>query len=398
MPQLQPVTALADVAGFRTAAVHCGLKNDRPDLALIVSDLPTTCAAVFTQNTFAAAPVHVSRQHVADGDIRAIVINAGIANACTGRQGLRDALTMARETAEAVAIKPEQVIVSSTGRIGPMLPMEKIVPGIHDAAGRLGDGDVSTAILTTDSGPKTASATFTADKEYTLAGIAKGAGMIHPDMATMLAVITTDAAVEKTALRDALRAATNVSFNQISVDGDGSTNDMATVMANGAAGGVELKPGVDGWDAFVSALTTITQDLARQIAADGEGASRLMEVHVKGAADDIAARKAARAVAASNLVKTALNGGDPNWGRILSSAGSTYLSVEPDMVRLTLGSKLGQVTVIEDGAPTGADASRVVATSEVVFELIVGDGPGNGTAWGCDLSPEYVDFNATGST
>lgn len=406
-PRLEAMTGVQGVAGFRATGVHAGLKSaGRPDVGLIVSDHPgTTAAAVFTQNSFAAAPVHVSRQHVADGSIRAIVVNSGNANACTGRQGLRDALDMARETARCLGLRPEQVLVCSTGRIGIPLPIGKVLSGIQECARRLDHaigGEISQAILTTDSGPKEADATFTvAGVEHTVAGIAKGAGMIHPNMATMLSFLVTDASVPAPHLRRALKHASDRSFNQISVDGDESTNDTCVILANGAAGGDELTPDHPEWDAFQNALTDVCQALAKMIAADGEGATRLLHVHVTGAASDQQARAAARAIARSNLVKAALHGKDPNWGRIVSALGATDAQVDPAILDLSMGNLSANVRLLTNGEPEveNLEAARALLDApEVVVHVELHQGRGRGTAWGCDLTTDYVTFNSAYTT
>ena len=392
------------VAGFRSMGVATGVKKNRPDLALIVSDVPNTAAAaVFTQNAFAAAPVHLGRQHVADGHLQAIVINAGNANACTGRQGLRDALRMAQTTADALGIAKEEVLVCSTGIIGHKLPMDKIVPGIAECAARLDDGhgtEAAHAILTTDSGPKEARRTFQANGHtYTLAGIAKGAGMIHPNMATMLGFVVTDAPVARSAIKQALQAAVDVSFNQISVDGDESTNDTCAILANGAAGGPTLAPGSASWDAFEAALTDLCQDLARRIPADGEGATRLLTCHVTGATTDAGARLLARSVVRSTLVKAALHGSDPNWGRIVAALGQADRAMPTD-VDIMVQSQHGCQAVLIGGEPVEdtIGAHQVLQAPEVTFQIRIGDGAGRCTAWGCDITEDYVAFNAEYAT
>ncbi len=396
---LVTIQGLSAVPGIRTNGVHAGIKNGRPDVGVIVSDVPgTQAAAVFTQNAFAAAPVHISRQHVADGHVQAIVVNSGNANACTGRQGLRDALAMTESLGSALDIPHDQVLVCSTGIIGRKLPMEKIQQGITDCMAGIDDAtgaEISKAILTTDTGPKEATTTFQANGQtYTLSGIAKGAGMVHPNMGTMLAFMVTDAPVPGKHLRTALVDATTTSFNQISIDGDESTNDTAILMANGASGGIELTPEHPEWGAFQTAVTQVATKLAKQIAGDGEGATRLFEVQVHGATDDTMARKAARAVAKSNLVKAAVHGRDPNWGRIVAAMGSTGMEVGDVSIDIH---GMGQVVrVLDAGQPVGveADASNCLGDDTVKLVIDVAVGSGHGTAWGCDLSPEYVTFNA----
>ncbi len=390
------------VPGFRAMGVPCGIKSgNRPDLALIVSDQPGTAAAVVTtQNAFVAAPVHVTRQHAADGRAQAIVVNSGNANACTGRQGLRDALTMARQTATALGLVDQDVLVASTGIIGRPLPMPQISQGIEACVARLDEGtgnEAAHAILTTDSGPKQARATIQIEgKPITIAGFAKGAGMIHPNMATMLAFVATDAAIPPTHLRQALLAATAVSFNQISVDGCESTNDMAMVLANGVARHEPLHPEHPSWSDFQAALTSVCQQLAKQIAADGEGATRLLEVEVSGVRTDEDARCVARGIVASNLVKAAVHGQDPNWGRVVAAAGQLGVPLTVEEASLGIGPPGKEEWLLWKGVPASSagQARDLLGRSVARLHLMVGDGPGRGTAWGCDLTPDYVTFNA----
>ncbi len=406
-PHLAASHGLLAVPGIRAMGVRAGLKKDRPDVAVIASSgLNTTAAAVFTQNAFAAAPVHVSRQHVADGDIRAIVVNSGNANACTGRQGLRDALRMAKVTADELGIKPEQVLVCSTGRIGIPLPIHKVEVGILDCIARLDDAvgsEVANAILTTDNGPKEASRKFmVGDLEYTLAGICKGAGMIHPNMATMLAFLVTDATIPAPALRQALAHAADRSFNQISVDGDESTNDTAAFLATGVHKGPELNPKHPDWQGFLDTVTGLCQDLAKQIAADGEGATKLIHITVEGAPSDREARIVARAIGSSSLVKSAIHGSDPNWGRIVSAMGQSRVPLTPANVDVALGDLVHSVPVLESGEPVpdGAlEAARArMQGSDVAIRVHMHGGTGTGQAWGCDLTEDYVVFNSAYTT
>lgn len=406
MPQLSLSDGLLQVPGIQATGVHAGLKSGgRPDVAIIHSlSERTTCAAVFTQNAFAAAPVHLSRQHVADGDIRAIVVNSANANACTGRQGLRDALEMARTTAACLGLDEKQVLVCSTGRIGVPMPIEKVLSGITKAAAELPDavgGEVAQAILTTDSGPKQASTTFTIEGHtLQIAGISKGAGMIHPNMATMLGFIATDATIPASDLRAAMQFVTQRSFNQISVDGDESTNDTAVILATGATDAPVLTQDHADWPAFLDALLAVTQSLAKQIAADGEGATRLLHVEVLGAASDAEARMAARAVAKSNLVKSAIHGSDPNWGRIVSAMGSTRAQIDPQVVDIDVGNLRQTVSVLQDGQPLDveAQARELLSAPEVLLRIHLHQAQGQGTAWGCDLTPDYVVFNSAYTT
>ncbi len=413
-------TGLLRVPGFRAMGVAAGIKRDKTDVALIVSDRPASAAAVFTRNAFSAPPVRVSREHLAKGDIRAIVVNSGNANAATGQQGLDDAREMANLAAAELDLDPHQVLVSSTGLIGAPLPMDKIRNGIHACASRLDEGngqEAAEAILTTDSGTKTAHRTIeVGDRTFHVAGMAKGSGMIHPNMATMLAFITTDVPVPQADLQVLTGDVVDHTFNMITVDGDESTNDMVGVLANGAEGGEPLAPATPEWEALRAGLTQVCRDLARMIAGDGEGATRLLEVHVEGAQNQEDARRAARAVVRSNLVKSALHGSDPNWGRIVAAVGSTRVPLDESNVRVSVSvaDAIGEgdtqaspreddeVVLFENGAPLGGDApekaSLIMQKEAVRLNITLGTGPGAAEAWGCDLSEEYVRFNSAYST
>lgn len=401
------VPAPLQVAGFRAAGLHCGIKQDKPDLGLLVCDGPRPrAAAVFTQNAFAAAPVRLGRKAVQDGDVRALIVNSGNANACTGAQGDQDARTMATDTAVALGLDPDQVLVASTGIIGKPLPMEPIQDGIPRAAEAVADDGLEAfaeAIMTTDRTPKHAVRTVQAEgRTFTVAGVAKGVGMIHPDMATMLAFLATDAPVDHTHLHTALKGAVDRSFNQASVDGDESTNDMAALFASGAEGGPTLTPDDPAWEPFQAAVTDACIDLARQMVADGEGAHKRMEVVVEGAATSEDARRAARAVASSTLVKAALHGNDPNWGRVVAAVGSTRIPLDPARVGLTVEADGQVIPVLTAGEP-GTDADRGAAAkllqgTDLTLRITLDNGTASGTAWGCDLTEEYVTFNSQYTT
>ncbi|MGB1696783.1 MAG: bifunctional glutamate N-acetyltransferase/amino-acid acetyltransferase ArgJ [Thermoplasmatota archaeon] len=383
--------------GFKSAGVHCGIKNERPDLAVIYSESPANAAAVYTQNAFQAAPIHITKQHLGNGVAQAMVINSGNANACTGRTGLRDAISMANQTGDALGIRPEDVIVSSTGVIGEPLEMDCISRGINEATKQLHEGggaSVAQAILTTDSGIKHAHAELTGGAQ--LSGIAKGSGMVHPNMATMLGLIVTDVAIPAPVLQQDLTHAIQASFNQISIDGSESTNDMVAIMANGASG-QHIRVASPEHEEFREELLRMCTDLARQIAADGEGATRLMEVSVRGAPNDQIARSVSRAVARDNLVKAALHGGDPNWGRILAAAGAAWRELDVDKVQLECKSARGEAWLFKGGAPLERP-DHLLDESEISFILDLDSGSAEATAWGSDLSPEYVAFNSEGRT
>jgi len=376
--------------GFVASGVHCGIrKKDKLDLALVRSLVPATGAGMFTVNRVQAAPVVVSKEHLELAQPQAVVANSGSANAATGPQGLADARATAAETARVLGLEPEQVLVLSTGVIGTPLPMEHVLPGVHAAAGALAaDGAAAAeAILTTDTATKEAVAYGTG---FAVGGMAKGSGMIHPNLATMLAVVTTDYPLEPGEAIAFLRPAVDASFNAISVDGECSTNDAVLLLANGASG-VERTAASD--EEFAAALRTVCAELARQIVADGEGATVLAEIAVRGAASDTDARAIAERVATSPLVKTALFGHDANWGRIASAAGSAkvnggYAQLDPD--RLTI--VIDGVRVFVDGTPSGDEPALTNGHCEIELDLALGDGAA--TYLTTDLSYDYVRINA----
>ena len=385
--------------GFTAGAVAAGVKHagtSRLDVALIVSDRPATAGAVFTTNEVIAAPCVVTRQHVAGGRLRAIVVNSGNANACTGAQGERDAVAMAKAAAARLGCAPEEIAVASTGVIGVPMPMDRIAPAIAAVALAVGGwDDASRAIMTTDTRPKVVEREIlVSGRAVRIGGIAKGAGMIHPNMATLLVFVTTDAAVEQRPLQDAVTAAARQSFNAISIDGDTSTNDTLLVLANGASGVAVADTELPD---FAAALTEVCLDLARAIVTDGEGVTKVFEVRVRGAATEADATAAARTITTSNLVKTAIHGGDPNWGRILAAAGRSGARVDASRASV----RIGGIAVFATGALQLVDdaAIRVVfARPEVVIELDLGLGGGTARAWGTDLSAEYVRINADYTT
>jgi glutamate N-acetyltransferase/amino-acid N-acetyltransferase len=381
--------------GFRSAGVYCGIKKPGLlDLALIVSETESSVAGMFTTNRACAAPVVWSKQAVAGGRARAIVANSGNANCLTGEQGMRDAQRMAELVAKRLECPPTQVVVASTGVIGVPLPMPAVESGIAQAFERLTDGDDRTtadAILTTDSASKRASLEIeTPAGAVRIGAIAKGAGMIAPTMATMLAFIMTDAAIDPADLQACLARVVDKTFNCITVDGDTSTNDMVIALANGASG-VQLTG--DALQPFEQGLYQVCEYLAKRIVKDGEGASRIFEVRVSGAADADAARRIARTIAESQLVKTAVHGGDPNWGRIIAAAGRAGAPIDVSRARLHLQNTL----VFENGRPTEYDERALVEamqTDEVTIALTLSDGDGKAHFWSSDLTAEYVKINA----
>lgn len=387
--------------GFLAAGVHANVKGKgglKKDVALVFSQVPAAAAGVFTRNRVKAAPVRLCEERVAGGRLQAIVANSGNANACTGEQGMRDAERMAQVAAEALGIAPELVAVASTGVIGVPLPMDRVEAGIRAAAAALapdGNAAAAQAIMTTDTFPKewALQVELSGGRAVTIGGMAKGSGMIHPNMGTMLAFITTDAPIAPAALRAALERGVDASFNMISVDGDTSTNDTVLVLANGLAGGETIVQGTPDWEAFAAGLEQLLVHLARAVARDGEGATKLIEVRVEGAPTLRDARLAARAVAASNLVKAAVFGRDPNWGRVLAAMGYSGAEFDPDRVDLWLG----HVQVMAGGAGLAFpedEARRVLEQDEVVIRADLHAGPASATAWGCDLSYDYVKINA----
>ena len=384
--------------GFRAAGVSAGIKAKEGslDLALLVSDAPARAAAVFTTNRALAAPVVVSREHLArsGGTVRAIIVNSGCANACTGEEGMQVARDMAAETARLLGCPVEQVLVASTGVIGVALPMEKIRGGLPLALRALGADQgpsAARAIMTTDPFPKEAATTISiAGREVTIGGMAKGSGMIEPMLATMLAFVTTDAMVPKALLDRALGEAVNDTFNAITVDGECSTNDCVMLLANGASGA-----SVDEatYGAFVAGLTTVCRELALGIVRGGEGATKLITVRVTGAASSGEARRAAKAIANSPLVKTAIHGGDPNWGRLIAVAGRAGVAFELSRAAVTIGSTV----LFKDGRPydeAAPEAAEYLKGTDLTVSVHLGAGNLSSTVWTCDLSAEYVRINA----
>ncbi len=392
--------------GFRGGAAAAEIRGDgdgtRTDIAVIRSDVPAAAAGVFTRNTVKAAPVVISQLTLRRGTpISAIVVNAGNANACTGAQGFRDALVMCTTAGDALDLDPSDVLVCSTGVIGRPMPMERVVRGIRAAALSMSPaagGDVARAIMTTDTVAKVAEATFSVGAvTYTVGGTAKGAGMLHPDMATLLAFLTTDAPVDTTVLQPALSRVTDSTFNCVTVDGDTSTNDSCILLANGAAGGATFVEGSSAAAAFEGALLQVCDSLAEQLVADAEGATRHFRVAVNGAVDADQARVAARVIAQSPLVKTAIHGGDPNWGRIVAALGRSGATFTLDRCQVAIGG----LVVFDRGAPERVDAERIrVALSHprLDIDIDLGAGDGTGHAWGCDLSADYVRINADYTT
>ncbi|MBX7212538.1 MAG: bifunctional glutamate N-acetyltransferase/amino-acid acetyltransferase ArgJ [Thermoflexales bacterium] len=380
-------------AGFSAAGVAAKIKkNGKPDVAVIFSDRPCSGAAVFTTNRVKAAPVlrGMAQMEADASNFRAVVVNAGCANACTGAQGRRNAETTAKLAAKALSVRAPEVLVMSTGVIGAQLPMDKLAAGVVDAAGALSQDGLDAAagaIMTTDLVPKVARVERDA---FSVVGIAKGSGMIHPNMATMLGVIVTDADVPAALLGPMTRRATVRSFNSITVDGDTSTNDTLLVLANGA-GGAKIRAGATA-RAFEAALTEVCISLAKQIARDGEGATKFITIDITGAVSEAQARRIGRTIAISPLVKTAFYGGDANWGRIVAAAGYSGEAINPDKVSLWFSG----VHVFKNGAPTDysdAEATEAMKPHDVSIRLDLGLGKAAATVWTCDMSHDYVTIN-----
>lgn len=389
--------------GFKAAGVKAGIKkNGKEDVALVLSTVEATWAGRFTTNKFPAAPVLVSRAALKNVSGRAVVINAGCANACTGEQGLVDARNTAKQVGSLLDISPEAVIVASTGVIGVPLPMEKLSAGVRQAAAELsefGGEKASQAIMTTDTFVKTCG--FVAEiggVSVRFGGMAKGAGMICPNMATVLALITTDAAVSPDVLQKALTEAVNLSFNRITVDGDMSTNDMLAVLANGMAGNAQIAScGSPEYAAFVEALRATTLNLAKKVARDGEGATKFIEIEVKGAVSEADAKKAGMAIANSPLVKTAFFGQDPNWGRILCAAGYSGAELSPERTTLMIGG----VRIVEAGLGARFNEKELraaMAEREIKVVIDLGVGGSSATVYTCDMSYEYIKINGEYTT
>ncbi len=385
--------------GFRCAGVRCGIKTraGAPDLGLILSERPAAAAAVFTTNRVQAAPVLFDRQLLKQGPVRGVVVNAGNANACTGSKGLRDARRMSELAAECAA--PGRFLVASTGIIGVPLPLGKVESGIREAAARLGRtpahaGAVARAIMTPDRVPKTAAvAVRVGGKPVRIGGIAKGSGMLAPNLATMLCFITTDCAIRAALLRRALRETVGKTFNRITVDGDCSTNDTVAVLANAAAGNPPVERTGQGFRAFRDGLMAVAEELSQALVRDGEGASRFVEISVTGARSEPEAARVARSIATSPLVKCAINGGDPNWGRIICAAGYSGAAVEPERMRLWINGQM----LFRNGRPAAVPRLKLVACmkpKEIAIRLDLGRGRRCDRVWTCDLSKEYVSINA----
>ncbi|MHA1727530.1 MAG: bifunctional glutamate N-acetyltransferase/amino-acid acetyltransferase ArgJ [Promethearchaeota archaeon] len=391
--------------GFKTTGVSIGIKNGNKDLALICSDVPANVAGVFTKNIVKASPVIWDQKIVKKGlPVRSIVANSGNANACTGDLGYRYTEMMAKKTAELLGIKSSEVLICSTGVIGVQLPIDIILNGIDKNFKKMGyeklDGDLAAeAIMTTDTVPKKVAVEFETGLGVTIriGGMAKGSGMIHPNMGTMLSFITTDANISSVLLNKALKESVEDSYNMISVDGDTSTNDTVLVVANGMAENSEIIEENKDYNLFKEALHHVNLSLAQQIVKDGEGAGKFITVKIKGAPTKNDARLLCKSVIASNLVKTAFFGEDANWGRILAAMGYSGAEFDPDKVTIQFKSQTDSVDLIKNGVPLQFDeklALKILKNEEIMVEVLLKDGDAEATAWGCDLSYKYVEINA----
>ncbi len=388
---------VAAALGFRASGVACGIKGNRKrDLAMVVSDKPAAACGVFTSNRMKAAPVVLSSSYIKAGRARSIVVNSGNANAATGPAGMEDAKRVSEEAAKKLGIPKRQSLVFSTGIIGKPLPVEKILSKMDSliaALGRGGSSDAADAIMTTDTFSKEkAVGIFAGGAEIRIGAIAKGSGMIAPDMATMLCFISTDAAIERDALERALKYSVDRSFNSITVDGDCSTNDSVVILANGAARNAKIRYGTAAFREFRNALLHLCAELARMIVKDGEGATKLVEVAAEGAGSASSARKVCFAVANSLLVKTAVSGENPNWGRIVSAAGASGVPFDPARLTVSLGGRV----VFADGAPVEfkkAELDDIMKSSEIRIKIDLGRGKGSWSVLTTDLSEEYVKIN-----
>jgi len=383
--------------GFRASGVFCGIKKKKSDLALVVSDVPASAAGLFTSNRVKAAPLLVARENLRRGKASAIIVNSGNANACTGNRGIADALAMARQVSETLKVSPGEVVVASTGVIGVKLPIGKIIRGISRAFHELnsrGGHSAAEAIRTTDTFAKEFAVRFNVSgKTITIGGMTKGAGMIHPHLATMLCFITSDADISPPMLKAALKSVAEQSFNSITVDGDTSTNDTLVVLANGLAGNKRIVRHGRDFVKFRDALKTVAYELAKMIVRDGEGSSKLIEVVVSGAQTGKQATAAAKAIAGSNLVKTAVYGADPNWGRVMAALGRSGTIFEPCRVDISFNG----YRVVRAGTDAGYDekeAHRSLTGKEIKIEANLHAGSAMARVWTCDLTEDYIKINA----
>ncbi|KPB06464.1 bifunctional ornithine acetyltransferase/N-acetylglutamate synthase [Bacillus sp. CHD6a] len=385
--------------GFSAGGMHCGIKRKRKDLGWIYSEVPATAAAVYTTNQFQAPPLKVSQESInTNGTLQGVIVNSGNANSCTGKEGLKNAYKMREIFSKKAFLEEKEVAVISTGVIGEQLPMSKIIAGVESISSLLNTDDslsFEEAILTTDTFTKHVCLQLETDnKIYTIAGAAKGSGMVHPNMATMLGFVTSDINIEHEALQQALREVTAKTFNMITVDGDTSTNDMVLVLANGMAGNKQWTQKDDEYALFKEGLHIVCQSLSQQIARDGEGATKLIEVQVNGAVTTDDAQVMAKTIVGSSLVKTAVFGQDPNWGRIVSAVGYSGIMINTEKIKL----KIGPILIVEEGMPVSfceEEAKSYLKNEKIEITVDLDAGNESATAWGCDLSYDYVRINAS---
>ena len=386
---------IASPLGFSADGLHAGFKKKKLDFGWIVSEVPASVAGVYTTNKVIAAPLLVTKASVQkEGKMQAIVVNSGVANSCTGQKGLEDAKEMQALTATKLGIAPDLVGIASTGVIGDFLPMSVLKKGLSKLVVNGNSHDFAKAILTTDTKEKTIAVTdYFGKDEVTMAGVAKGSGMIHPNMATMLAFITCDANISSETLQLALSKNVETTFNQITIDGDTSTNDMVLVMANGCTKNKEILPETPAFDQFCQMLSFVMTDLAKKIAQDGEGATKLIEVKVEGVANELDARMIAKTIVGSSLVKTAIFGEDPNWGRIIAAVGYAGADISVNQIDISLGG----IPVMVASSPVDfdeEDMADVMQADTIRISVNLHSGSSSAKAWGCDLSYDYVKINA----
>jgi len=388
--------------GFKASGLHVGVKTsnaNKKDLALIVSDKDCSAAAVYTKNVVKAAPLHVTKENLKNGKARAVFANSGNANACAPN-GEAHAQSMCKSMAKELGINEDEVIVASTGVIGQELPINVVESGVAELCSQLsydGSEDAAAAIMTTDLTMKELAIEFEIEgKSVKIGGIAKGSGMIHPNMGTMLAFVTTDCAISPAMIQKALVNATNVSFNRVTVDGDSSTNDMLTVLANGLAGNSEITKEGEAFDKFSEVLNTLCIELAKMIAADGEGATHLITCNVQGAKDEAQAEQLSKSVISSSLVKAAMFGADANWGRVLCAMGYSGVDFDPDGVDVSFASSAGCIDVCKSGRGLLFDediAKKILSEHDISIDIAISEGTATCTCWGCDLTYDYVRIN-----
>ncbi|HFR3766536.1 TPA: bifunctional glutamate N-acetyltransferase/amino-acid acetyltransferase ArgJ [Streptococcus suis] len=386
---------IASPLGFSADGLYAGFKKKKMDFGWIVSELPASVAGVYTTNKVIAAPLLVTQEAIAKtGKMQAMVVNSGVANSCTGQKGMEDAKTMQALTAPKLGIDKQLVGIASTGVIGEFLPIDKLENGLSKIVVNGNADNFAKAILTTDTTTKTITVQENFGKDVvTMSGVAKGSGMIHPNMATMLAFITCDAVISSQTLQKALSTLVETSFNQITVDGDTSTNDMVIVMSNGCSLNQEIQEGTEDYAKFVAMLELVMTDLAKKIARDGEGATKLIQVDVTGASDDLSARMVAKSIVGSSLVKTAIFGEDANWGRIIAAIGYAGVDIDVDHIDITLE----EIPVMSQSSPVAFDQEEmdeVMQQDNLTISVNLNMGAASGRAWGCDLSYDYVKINA----